>query len=292
MFGLVLLVDTFPTLLQLCLAQIGHGSCVEPHGDRPSILEQQLPDKTGGHWLTCSPSNKWRVQISSDVVGNSTEICRKRFVDNSCGGPFPGAPCCICSCQGDVCKSPTMKSSQQKQTPLGLVDCQHHWSLACWAAREWQTVHMVLAVRSLFRKLENRDRKTVTARDVTGFYAFSPPGNRAIFSTCWGYPFNNYIEKLEKNEKIHWRNSRKIPVEENPLKSQISVASRYTRSPEKKEKSTGENPGKIQWSWCPEIADFRPLSWSNASWEKATAVFASFGSGLETQGVSFHSRNL
>ena len=47
----------------------------------------------------------------------------------------------------------------------------------------------------------------MTARDVTGFYAFSPPPlrrNQAIFSAFWG----DFLTKLYSNPgekgKIHW----------------------------------------------------------------------------------------
>ena len=61
---------------------------------------------------------------------------------------------------------------------------------------------------------------------------FSPPGNRAIFSTFWG----DFLTKL------------------------------HSKPGEKGNRSTGENAEKIQWRRRPEIADFWPLSWSNASW--------------------------
>ena len=59
---------------------------------------------------------------------------------------------------------------------------------------------------------------------------FSPPGNRAIFSTFGGDFLLSYTENLEKKLK-------------NPL----------------------EKLQKIQWRRRPEIADFSPLLWSNAS---------------------------
>ena len=58
---------------------------------------------------------------------------------------------------------------------------------------------------------------------------FSPPRDRAIFSTFWGdFLTKLYIETGER-ERIHWR---------------------------KFEKSSGD---------APEIADFCPWSWSNVS---------------------------
>ena len=48
---------------------------------------------------------------------------------------------------------------------------------------------------------KNRDRETMTARDVTEFYGSSSPGNRAIFSTVWG----DFLTKLHRN---HWRRSK------------------------------------------------------------------------------------
>ena len=84
-------------------------------------------------------------------------------------------------------------------------------------------------------KPKNRDRKTRDSqrresRDRILCF-FSPPGNRAIFSTFWG----DFLTKLhskpgEKGKKIHWRKFK-----------------------------------KVQWRQRPEIADFCPLSWSNVS---------------------------
>ena len=43
--------------------------------------------------------------------------------------------------------------------------------------------------------------KTMTARDVTGFCAFCPPGNRAIFSAFWGDFLNLHSKPGEKEKK-------------------------------------------------------------------------------------------
>ena len=56
----------------------------------------------------------------------------------------------------------------------------------------------------------------MTARDMTGFYAFSPPGSRAIFSTFGG----DFLTKLhtqpgQKGNKSTGENS-KNPVETAP----------------------------------------------------------------------------
>ena len=58
-------------------------------------------------------------------------------------------------------------------------------------------------------------KKTMTARDVTGFCPFSPPGNRATFSTFGAISLLNYTENLEKRKKSTGDNS-KNPVEKLP----------------------------------------------------------------------------
>ena len=59
-------------------------------------------------------------------------------------------------------------------------------------------------------------KKPMTARDVTGFFAFSLSRNRAIFSRFWGDSLLNYTGKLrgkEKRtlEKIQKTQCRKFP---------------------------------------------------------------------------------
>ena len=45
----------------------------------------------------------------------------------------------------------------------------------------------------------------LTNRDVTGFYAFSPPGNQANLSTFWGDSLTQLHSKPgEKGQKIHF----------------------------------------------------------------------------------------
>ena len=78
---------------------------------------------------------------------------------------------------------------------------------------------MELHLRSGPTKLQQRQ----AARDVTGFYAFSPPGNRAIFSTFWGYLLTE--KKTRKREKSTGENSKKASGEGTP-KLQISVPCR------------------------------------------------------------------
>ena len=57
------------------------------------------------------------------------------------------------------------------------------------------------------------------ARDVTGFYAFSPPGYRATFSTFWAdllaLYFTENLEKMEiyhrrQFQKMKWRRDREV----------------------------------------------------------------------------------
>ena len=76
----------------------------------------------------------------------------------------------------------------------------------------------------------SRDRKDHDSQRRDRILRFSPPGNRAIFSTFWG----DFLTK-----------SNSTPGEKgkNPL----------------------EKIQKIQWRRHPETAHFCPLSWSNAS---------------------------
>ena len=79
-------------------------------------------------------------------------------------------------------------------------------------------------------------RRTLTARDVTGFQVISPPGNPAIFSTFGG----DFLNRLET-----WREKSK-------------------------KKKRLERFEKTQWRRCPEFADFCPLLWLNVSWRITT----------------------
>ena len=106
-----------------------------------------------------------------------------------------------------------------REVPACLFAAQHgiHYMNMCQSGRK------------VYKMNAYWDRETMTARDVTGFCAFSPLRNWAIFSTFWGdFLTTLHIQPGEKG-KIH----------------------------------CGEVK-KIQWRWHPEIADFCPLSWSNA----------------------------
>ena len=70
--------------------------------------------------------------------------------------------------------------------------------------------------------------KTMTTRDVTGFYAFFP----GQFSPHFGaISLLNYTVNLEKNEKVHWRKFKK-PSGDGAPKLQISVPCRARTRPE------------------------------------------------------------
>ena len=59
----------------------------------------------------------------------------------------------------------------------------------------------------------------MTARDVTGFYAFSPPGN-------WDFgavSLPDYTENLEKTDKIHWQKFKKSSGEGAPKLQFLSL---------------------------------------------------------------------
>ena len=68
----------------------------------------------------------------------------------------------------------------------------------------------------------------MTARDVTGFCAFSPPGNRAIFSTFLVRLLKNYSGSLEKKEKT---STGEKSSEDGAPKLQMSVPSLGRRPP-------------------------------------------------------------
>ena len=53
----------------------------------------------------------------------------------------------------------------------------------------------------------------MTARDVTGFYAFSLPGNRAIFSTFWGDFLTNLRRQPGDKKKKTLEKIQKDPAE-------------------------------------------------------------------------------
>ena len=61
--------------------------------------------------------------------------------------------------------------------------------------------------------------ETMTARDVTGFYVFFSPGDRAVFSTFWG-DFLTKLVNLEKKEEAH-RRKFKISSETAPRNCQF-----------------------------------------------------------------------
>ena len=62
-----------------------------------------------------------------------------------------------------------------------------------------------------------QNRENQTARDVTGFCAFSPPGNQAIFSIFWG----DSLETLRKRNETN-------PLEKN-IKNPMETAARNCR---------------------------------------------------------------
>ena len=79
--------------------------------------------------------------------------------------------------------------------------------------------------------LESGPPKNMTARDVTGFFVFSPPGNRAIFPSFWG----DFLTKLHRKPgESNGENSEKSSGDGAP-KSQISVPCRSRKRPDKKD---------------------------------------------------------
>ena len=60
-------------------------------------------------------------------------------------------------------------------------------------------------------------KKNTTARDVTGFYAYFSPANRAIFSTSWGDFLTKWRRKPgEKRKNPVEKTQKKSPVETEP----------------------------------------------------------------------------
>ena len=76
------------------------------------------------------------------------------------------------------------------------------------------------------------DKKTTTARDVTGFYAIFSARKSAIFSTFRGDFLAKLHRKPGEKGKIHWREFKKISGDGAP-KSQISVPCHGRTPPEK-----------------------------------------------------------
>ena len=74
----------------------------------------------------------------------------------------------------------------------------------------------------------------MTARDVTGFCFFSPPRNRATFSSHFrAISLLHYTKNLEKKEKIPGENSPQKSNGDGAPKLQISVPCRGRARPEK-----------------------------------------------------------
>ena len=81
----------------------------------------------------------------------------------------------------------------------------------------------------------NRNQKTMTARDVTGFCAFFSARKSGKFSPHFGsISWSNYTVNLEKKEISTGENIFKNPVETAPPKLQISVPCRGRTGPEAK----------------------------------------------------------
>ena len=55
------------------------------------------------------------------------------------------------------------------------------------------------------RQAENRDRKKHDSQRDDRILHFSPPGNRAIFSTFWGNSLTELHRRPGDSGKIHWR---------------------------------------------------------------------------------------
>ena len=76
------------------------------------------------------------------------------------------------------------------------------------------------------------DRKNMTVRDVTGFYAFFSAWEIGQFSPYFGADFPlYYTENLEEKRKITGENSKKSSGDDDP-KLQISVPCRGRTCPE------------------------------------------------------------
>ena len=72
----------------------------------------------------------------------------------------------------------------------------------------------------------------MTARDVTGFYAFFFARKSGNFSTFWGdFLTQSHSKPGEKGKKIHWRKFKKSGGDNAP-KLQISVPCRGRTRPD------------------------------------------------------------
>ena len=124
--------------------------------------------------------------------------------------------------------SPDQTSNMEPPSTTCLVQ----WRQDCYIL--YSFVDKVLAwqclqIRGIMNKeflfvSESGPKETMTARRDK-IALFSPPGNRAIFSTFWGHFLTKLHRKPGEKEKIHWRKSTKSSGEASP-KLQISVPCR------------------------------------------------------------------